>query len=431
MRTHHRRPRATLRQFTLVAVGLSLLSLPAHGAMSGGSRSGLPWASGSNSGMDDLENLRGRRLDVRTMFFGINSWKTLSGSSAAIPRVIARGGQLVIALGMLPHSHAGQHEQCAAGTFDTEIRAIAEGIVRRGGQNAILRLGWEANRMKGYPWAVTGDGSAYKACFRRWVSILRSVPGQAFTIDWNMAQEGTFTYHVDRMYPGNDVVDLIGAQQYDRCPPTTNDAQWESRLWEVRPGKGGSPVGLGRWLEYARSKGKRLSVPEWGVGGPRNICGNPGFDNPFFIRKMYEFFRTNAASIAYEAYFNGDDGSGHDENGSHRLTPNHYNPRSAAAYKALWSSGVSEPPPPPPPPSSGKLSVLNAFYYGLSQMCDAGGAVASMCNNRSSCTINVSDNLCGDPEPMVLKRLEIVYTCRGQQGWKDVSEGTTLQLQCP
>jgi hypothetical protein len=411
-------------------LGISLLSMPAAAATWGGSRSGLPWASGSNSGMDGLESLRGRRLDVRTMFFGIDSWQSLAGSSAAIGRTMAKGGRLAIALGMLPRSHAGQHERCAAGDFDDEIRTVANGIVRRGGHDAIVRLGWEANRVRGYPWAVTGDGSAYVECFRRWVSILRSVPGQAFTIDWNMAQAGTFPYHIDRMYPGNDVVDVIGVQQYDRCPPVTDDTQWERTYWERK--STGSPVGLGPWLEYARSKGKRLSVPEWGVGGPRNVCGTPGFDNPFFIRKMHDFFRTNAASIAYEAYFNGDDGRGSDENGSHRLTPTHHNPRSAAAYRTLWSAGAPNEPPPEEPPPAATLSILNANYYGLSAMCDARGAVAGLCDGRSSCTITVADSLCGDPEPMVVKRFEVVYACRpGEQNWQDVAEGTVLRLRCP
>jgi hypothetical protein len=410
-----------------VAIGIGLLAVPAEGATWGGSRSGLPWASGSNSGMDGLESLRGRRLDVRTMFFGYTSWGTLAGSSAAIGQTMARGGRLAIALGMLPRSHAGQHERCAAGGFDAEIRAVSNGIVRRGGHDAIIRLGWEANRVRGYPWAVTGDGSAYKECFRRWVSILRSVPGQDFVIDWNMAQAGTFP-HIDRMYPGDDVVDVIGVQQYDRCPPAANDAEWERTYWERK--NTGSPVGLGPWLEYARSKGKRLSVPEWGVGGPRNVCGNPGFDNPFFIRKMYDFFRTNAESIAYEAYFNGDDGSGNDENGSHRLTPSHYNPKSAAAYRALWSAGASDPPAPPNPPPGGRLSILSAYYYGLSAMCDARQAIAASCDGRSSCTVNASDGLCGDPEPMVLKRLGISYACRAAEQSQDVPEGTVMTLQC-
>jgi hypothetical protein len=425
MRMFQHLRRAAYFRIIPIAVALSMLSLPASAATWGGSRSGLPWASGANGGMDELEKSRKRPLDMRTMFFGIDSWQALASSSAAIPRTMAQGGQLVIALGMLPRSHREQHEQCAGGAFDNQIRAVAEGIVRRGGQNAIIRLGWEANRMRGFPWAVTGNGTAYKACFRRWVSILRSVRGQAFTIDWNMAQAGNLPYHVDQMYPGNDVVDVIGAQQYDRCNPSRTDGEWQA-TYHRQHARTGSPIGLGRWLDYARSKGKRLSVPEWGVGGPNDVCQNPGIDNPAFIHRMFSFFRENAGSIAYEAYFNGH-GFLSDRKGSHKLAPSGYNPLSAAAYRALWSSGAPVEPPPPP---TAKLSIVNATYYGISNMCNARAAVAASCNGRSSCTINASDSLCGDPEPMVLKRLEIVYNCRDKQGWVDEAEGSFIRLEC-
>ena len=297
--------RTVLGRILLGALGIHLLAFPAAAATTwGGIRSGLPWASGANGGLDEIEALRGRRLDVRTAFFGMSTWSHMAASANALPRVAAAGGRLVIGLGMLPHSHTGQHQQCADGKFDAQIQVVGEGIVRKGGSNAIIRLGWEANRMGGYPWAVTDDGTAYKACFRRWISILRAVPGQGFTIDWNMAQVGTFPYHIDRMYPGDDVVDVIGVQQYDRCAPARTEAAWTAGLNRQHE-RTGSPIGLGRWLAYAKSKGKRLSVPEWGVGGPRDVCGQPGIDNALFIRKMHAFFAANASSIAYEAYFNG------------------------------------------------------------------------------------------------------------------------------
>lgn len=401
-----------------LAVAASILtSLPAQAVTWGGNRSGLPWISGASVGMEAIERIRGRALDARTAFFSIDTWDSLAASADAIPRFRAGGGQLILAVGMLPRSHRGQHAPCAAGAFDARIRTIGDKIVRAGGGDAILRLGWEANRVNGYPWAVTGDGSAYKACFRRWISILRAIPGQSFVIDWNMAQVGTFAYHVDRMYPGGDVVDIIGAQQYDRCPPVRNENEWSKRYWETRAN--GSPIGLGRWLEYARSKNKRLSIPEWGVGGPRNICGTPGFDNPFFIGKMYEFFKNNADSIAYEAYFNGDDGSGNDENGSHRLADN---PASAARYGELWRSSVT--------PAPATISILEAYYYGMANYCDASTALKHACDGKTACTITAADALCGDPEPSVAKRLAVVYACRSQRKTDDQAQGSQLRLAC-
>lgn len=299
--------------------------------VSWGAKSGLSWGSGANGGASELESLRGRKLDFRTMFVSKRNWSDMVRDAGYARNVVSSGSRVIVAMGMMPATHGGQHNQCAAGQFDSYIRAFGRGLVNANAANAVLRLGWEANRVGGFPWAVTGDGSSYKACFRRWVSVLRSTPGQRFVIDWNMGQKGRFAHPLDRMYPGNDVVDVIGVQFYDRCPPFRSNSDWSERYKKTR---GGNPYGIGAWLTYAKSKGKRLSVPEWGIGGPRNICPEPGIDNPFFIQKMHEFLRTNAGSIAYEAYFNGHGGPA--GGGSHKIAPASYNPKSAAAYRSLW-----------------------------------------------------------------------------------------------
>ncbi|MEK0083668.1 glycoside hydrolase family 26 protein [Benzoatithermus flavus] len=296
----------------------------------GGQRSGLPWASGASSGSSDLESWRGRRLDVRTGFLAIRQgWAELTQVSW-LRDWVAAGGYPVVAVGLLPESARGQLAQCANGAFDAHIREIGRDLVAVGAGNAILRLGWEANRMGGFPWSITGDPGPYKGCFRRWVQVLRTVPGQLFTFDWNMGSRGSLPYHVDQAYPGAEYVDVIGVQYYDRCPPALTQADWDKRYNSYNTTTG-SPYGLGKWLAYARSKGKRLSVPEWGIGGPTDACARPGVDNPLFVENMFRFFRVNAASIAYEAYFNGALPTG-----SHVIAPPDDNPLSWAKYNALW-----------------------------------------------------------------------------------------------
>jgi hypothetical protein len=335
MRVFSLRPFAYQPFLAAAALTVTLVAPSAGDAAAtwGGARSGLPWASGANGDLNALQSLRGRPLDVRTGFLPKSNWSAMIRSTPAVRRLGANGARPVVAFGMLTLSTRGQFSQCARGNFDTYMRAIGRGIASNGGANAILRLGWESNRMNGYPWAVTGDGSSWKACFRRWVSVLRSVPGERFIFDWNMGQKGTFKQHIDRMYPGNDVVDVVGVQFYDRCGSTRNSADWNEKLRKT--GRNGSPQGLATWLAYAKSKGKRLSIPEWGIAGPRYICSDPGFDNPFFMQKFHEFLRQNARSIAYEAYFNGH-GIPNPRGGSHMIAPANWNPRAAAAYRKLW-----------------------------------------------------------------------------------------------
>ncbi len=318
-----------------LALGLAAMLSPSFadaGVKWGGGRSGLPWASGAAGGLEEIERLRGRRLDFKTGYVSLRNWSSLVSDAKWAGNIGRGGANVVVAVGLMPKTHRGQHRQCARGQFDSYIRAFGRNLVKAGERSTVIRLGWEANRVGSFPWAVTGDGSSYKACFRRWVSVLRSVPGEQFTIDWNMGQRGTWSRHVDKMYPGNDVVDVIGVQNFDRCPPARNAADWNRKI--NAKGNGGSPAGIATWLRYARSKGKRLSVPEWGVGGPRDACNQPGIDNPFFIKQMHSWFRKNARSIAYEAYFNGHGGSA--RKGSAKLAPAKHNPRSAAMYRSLW-----------------------------------------------------------------------------------------------
>ena len=102
------------------------------------------------------------------------------------------------------------------------------------------------------------------------------------------------------LYPGGNWVDFIGHDRYDRYPTFKIQADWDKRYMEM-DAKYGSPVGIGAWLAYAKSEGKKLSIAEWATANPSE--GGSG-DNPFFIEKMLKFFKANAADIGYECYFN-------------------------------------------------------------------------------------------------------------------------------
>ena len=162
------------------------------------------------------------------------------------------------------------------------------------------------------------------------MDILNPNGSKNFQIVWNMANAGTFPGKIEKLWPGDSYVDVVASNFYDRCPPMRTDAEFNARLsprdaW-------GNPAGPKAWLDWARARGKKWALPEWGIGGSTSICSQPGVDNPFFMTKLHEFLRQNAGQVAFETYFNGSDSN----TGTHVIYPMNANPRAALAYQQLW-----------------------------------------------------------------------------------------------
>ncbi len=102
---------------------------------------------------------------------------------------------------------------------------------------------------------------------------------------------------------------------------------WEASLDELD--SYGSPKGLQQHLDFARSVGLPLAVPEWSGSAEEG-------DSPAFIEGMYQFFETNAGDgageLLYEIQFNVDTADGI------FVLFNDYirMPNSAATYQRLW-----------------------------------------------------------------------------------------------
>jgi hypothetical protein len=279
-----------------------------------------------------LAALRGRDHDVNVTFTGHETWQDIVGGLSWIEKGYSgRCGALVVSVPTVPNEHRGQFERCINGDFDRHIRAFGSRLVAMGAGEAVVRLGYEAN-LRTFAWAITGDGRSWVGCFRRWVDLLREVPGQRFSFLWNPSSAGSWSHanNIANAYPGNGYVDYIGIDVYDRCPALRGQAAWDERYDKI--GRSGSPIGVGAWLAFAKARGKKLSVPEWGIGGSQN-CDGAGFDNPLFVRNMARFFREHAEDIAFEAVFNG--GRPDDRNG-YRLAPTSVHTRAAAAYRSDW-----------------------------------------------------------------------------------------------
>lgn len=150
-------------------------------------------------------------------------------------------------------------------------------LVANGFADAVVRIGWEFNG-KWMPWRADLDPENYVKYFQRIVIVMRSVPGQRFKFEWTP----NHTRHAidpDRVYPGDDYVDIIGMDVYDEIWSAGEKeprARWTDYLKR--------PYGLEWHRNFAKAHGKPLAYSEWGVGQKPN--GHGGGDNPHFVQQM-------------------------------------------------------------------------------------------------------------------------------------------------
>lgn len=321
----------------------------ARAALSGpGPRSRLPWYSGVciYDGWQEFEAWRGRPIDLMTIWGPRETWEDVAGGDDDMSLTGWFGGMFAKSIGqgyglacswplIAEESHSIKADpevwtKGAKGEFDRYYeryaRKLGRFVERHGTRPIIVRVAWESNGTK-YPHSVTDPYvGEWKDTFRRAVDQLRRhVPG--VLIDWSSIKKGKTRTGNQDLYPGDDHVDIIGVDYYDAWPPARNERMWEKNL---KTSTRGGPVGLRSWLDFAKSCGKPLSLPEYAIRADLKEGG--GGDNDLYVRKLFEFIQANRAHIAYENYFNmGDKG--------HRVFPPRHNPRAALTYQALWRSG--------------------------------------------------------------------------------------------
>jgi hypothetical protein len=312
---------------------------------SGATLSGLPWASGAASADDAaFAAWRGHPLDVVDTWDNRATWDEIQHPDiyGAITGFASFPGTLALGTAMVPGSGATlapgvTFAACARGDYDPYFRQLGRDLVALQRGQSIVRLGWEANG-NWYAWNADNAASPTEwiQCFRHEAQALKSTaPG--VRIDWNMnadTKTPSTSHNPADLYPGDDVVDIVGVDFYDNWPALKTDADWSSHFLDSMWGPTGGPKGLGAWLAFARAHHRPLSVPEWGIvhGADPARCGCGG-DNPVYVRHMHDFFAQNAQAIAYEAYFNLGNFSG---DTTFLVDPPTTSPGAAAAYATLF-----------------------------------------------------------------------------------------------
>lgn len=254
------------------------------------------YLGGGCTGRDRLpafEQWLGRKVDMMVDFLSVDSWKGLE-STAIWGGECWRdwGGRVVISIPMLPRDGQSTLAEGAAGRYDEHIRKIATNLAERGHGHAIIRIGWEFNA-SWYTWSSIREPKDYIAYWRRFVAVMRSVPGTQFRFDWCPIL-GVGVASPEPAYPGDDVVDIIGADVYNvnYFPPSVSSAQRWQALRDA-------PFGLNWHQGFASAHGKPMSFPEWGTGTRPD--GHGGGDDAVFVTGMVGWIRTHR--VEYHGYW--------------------------------------------------------------------------------------------------------------------------------
>lgn len=265
------------------------------------------WRSGTNGvEADQFAAWRGTPLGLVTGWAPWDNWDNmLNYMSGPNPRKLrSLSSNVSLGVGLFPRS-GGSLSECAANRYTTYHRSIGSRLAANGVGDAEVRLGWEANNPS-YPWTAVGrSANDWKACFTNAARAIK-LGGPNLRITWHMAKRGQI--NVASIWPDQAPITNVGVSHYD-----DNQARFGTET------SNGSPWGLRAWLSFARSKGKRLEMAEWGAGRSG--------DNPAYIENMYDFFRSAGDGLAHESYFNA---------GESRLYATTRLPRTAQRYRELF-----------------------------------------------------------------------------------------------
>jgi hypothetical protein len=220
------------------------------------------------------------------------------------------GARMSFGVPILPSTGAGSLAAGAAGAYDAYFQTLAQNLVTSGYSTAYLRLGWEFNG-SWQPWRAGANPTAFKAYYSRLVRIMRAVPGARFTFVWTITSGPTETSALS-LYPGNQVVDMIGLDTYDaaytqgtfpipRGAGAKVVAQRRASAWaEQSTGY----LGLNAWAAFASKHHKRLALAEWGLVGNAGPGSEPhgGGDDAAYVKHMAAWMASH--HVTYGSYFN-------------------------------------------------------------------------------------------------------------------------------
>lgn len=295
----------------------------------------VPWTSGIWVGGDPsaarvaaFATWRGARVDTVTTYPTYTTWDDMRNSDWSITIWNGFAGRLAYGLPLLSDEKDATFQRVIDGSHDDVFAGIAKSLVDHDRGDSFVRVGLEANG-DWFRWgAEASTASDFKAAFRHVVKVMHArAPELTFVFDIacgrGLAGSDERLAPLTALYPGDDVVDVVGCDTYDSYTArATNDAEWKRALAPA------DVPGIQDVADFARAHSKKFAIPEWGL----TATGASGSgDNPYFIGAMHAFFAANASTLAFENYFN----EPNTDLDSSLWNPDQ-NPKAAQRYAELW-----------------------------------------------------------------------------------------------
>lgn len=320
------------------------------GGGGGGVNSGLAWASGvtgsgdpqsAGTDLDAVCTWRGRLADIANFRFDragtmADMLDTIQHKDSYYALAQARGLRVEQVVPMIPGgeskgAYSSIFKACASGAYDSGHRAVARvinGYARTG--RTVIRLAHEcssASQADSYLHDTSPGKIDWRNAYRRIADIYHTeIPGCMLQYDHIRTGPNPL-----QAYPGDDAVDIIGADCYGICLTASDlivtDADW-TRYADKKAGDG-QPMGPRSWFQWAQEMGKQVAYAEWSVTSkPANA------DSPRYIQGMWDLFVEASAAgvLEYECLFNVPVSGA-----NHQLYPVTIHPKASAKYKALWT----------------------------------------------------------------------------------------------
>lgn len=213
----------------------------------------------------------------------------------------------------------------ASGLRDSRYSQAANNILATNGgtdQPIICRVAWEHNA-EWFPWkAITAtEKASFVTAWRRLVDCFRAVSPR-FRFEWCPNVPGGQVHSPEGTWPGDDYVDLVSCDMYYMAE--WNNGDGVAHFNYIRD----AAWGLNHLADMAASKGKPMTIAEWGVMAEYPTAPGVEVDQSAYIDAMADWIASR--KLLYHVYWDSNSAfKGRLSNGQYPLTAARFKQRFA------------------------------------------------------------------------------------------------------